>query len=46
MAVKTTEQEVYLVSSFDAGFLAKSNIDAVNVFEPAIQKNSKQFKWK
>ena len=29
MAVKTTEQDVCLVSSFDAGFLAKSNIDAV-----------------
>ena len=28
MAVKPTEREVCLVSSFDAGFLAKSNIDA------------------
>ena len=28
MAVKPTEREVCLVLSFDAGFLAKSNIDA------------------
>ena len=29
MAMKTTEQEMCLESSFDAGFVAKSNIDAV-----------------